>query len=273
VSAPPSSRQSLQRHTMRVVVAVQLLGALGLAAGGAAGGLLAEHLTGTSAAAGLPLAVLVLGSGISAVVITRVMDRAGRRAGLVLAHLAGALGLPEPTGLFLFAIPEFLGAAAVTLAFLRPDPLRVARAAARVSGTIIGTGQLTPVAGKASLGAILGDRSIRLAVLVLAVTNLTMVGIMAVAPVQLHAHGAGMGMVGLMVSAHIAAMYLPSPVTGWLADALGGRLVAGMGALLLLVLAVVTTAAERRARGRGGIRRPGSASTRMSQALKREGAK
>ncbi len=29
-------------------------------------------------------------------------------------------------------------------------------------------------------------------------------------------------------------MYLPSPVTGWLADAVGARVVAGMGALLLL---------------------------------------
>jgi MFS family permease len=43
-----------------------------------------------------------------------------------------------------------------------------------------------------------------------------------------------MGMVGPMISAHIAAMYLPSPLTGWLADAIGGRLVAGAGALLLL---------------------------------------
>jgi MFS family permease len=61
-----------------------------------------------------------------------------------------------------------------------------------------------------------------------------MVGVMAVTPVQLHDHGAGMGMVGLMVSAHIAAMYLPSPLTGWLADKLGSQMVAGMGALLLL---------------------------------------
>jgi MFS family permease len=41
-------------------------------------------------------------------------------------------------------------------------------------------------------------------------------------------------MVGLMVSAHIAAMYLPSPLTGRLADTLGSQVVAGIGALLLL---------------------------------------
>jgi MFS family permease len=37
-----------------------------------------------------------------------------------------------------------------------------------------------------------------------------------------------------VISAHIAAMFLPSPLTGWLSDAFGGRAVAASGALLLL---------------------------------------
>jgi MFS family permease len=41
--------------------------------------------------------------------------------------------------------------------------------------------------------------------------------------------------IGLVVGVHIAAMYLPSPVTGWLADTIGARVVAGAGALLLLL--------------------------------------
>jgi MFS family permease len=305
------SQRLLQRRTVKVLVVAQLLGALGLAAGGTAGALLAEDLTGTAASAGLPLAVLVLGSGVGAVAVTRIMDRSGRRVGLTGAHLGGALGaglavaaaalgswplllagcallgggnaavmlaryaaadlasrrgrsistvvaaasvgavigpnllgpagipartlgLPEPTGLFLLAMPAFLAAALVLAAFLRPDPLQVARAAAPAGGAATEGKQLVAADGKANLAAVLGDRQIRLAVLVLALTNLAMVGVMAVAPVHLHAHGAGMGMVGLMISAHIAAMYLPSPLTGWLADAIGGRLVAGAGALLLL---------------------------------------
>jgi MFS family permease len=248
----------------------------------------------------------VLGSGIAAVVVTRVMDRAGRRVGLASAHLtgalgagtavaaaalsswplllvgsvllgggnaavmlaryaaadlserrgrsistvvtaasvgaiagpnllspagsvAGALGLPAPTGLFLLAMPTFLAAAVLLLVLLRPDPLQVARQVAPATGT----GQ-SPVGWRASLAAMLDDRHIRLAVLALSIANLTMVAVMAVAPVHLHAHGAGLGMVGLLVSVHIAAMYLPSPVTGRLADAVGGSKVAGMGALLLL---------------------------------------
>ena len=356
VSSPPSRSPAagarpvapLQRRTIRVLVAAQLLGALGLAAGGAAGSLLAERLTGGAAAAGLPLALLVLGSGVGAVVVTRVMDRAGRRPGLVGAHLAGALGagaavaaaawsdwplllggcvllgggnaavmlaryaaadlaerrgraistvvtaasvgavagpnllgpagtlaralgLPEQAGLFLLAMPAFLAAAVVLAALLRPDPLQVARQAAAPQAAGAAEAAAPPAAGQAAtapagslqaaaaaaqpgqavaapaaagrgraggarggVGAMLADRHLRVALLVLAAANFTMVAVMAVVPVHLHDHGAGLGMVGLLVGAHIGAMYLPSPLTGRLADALGGGTVAGMGALLLL---------------------------------------
>jgi MFS family permease len=299
---------------MRVLVVAQLLGACGLAAGGTAGALLAERLTGSAAAAGLPLALLVLGSGVGAVAVARVMSSSGRRAGLTAAYVAGAVGaglvvaaaalgswplllagcallgggnaavmltryaaadlasrrgrsmstvvaaatvgavagpnllgptgalaravgLPAPTGLFLLALPAFLGAALVLVGFLRPDPLQVARAAA------LSTEQAPTGDARGGLAALLGDRHLRLALLVLALANLSMVGVMAVAPVHLHDHGLGMGMIGLLVSAHIAAMYLPSPVTGWLADTLGGRVVAGMGALLLLAAGAVAAVA------------------------------
>src|SRR5829696_7660154 len=290
-SFPP---RLLERRTLRVLVVAQLLGGLGLAAGGTAGALLAEQLTGSPATAGLPLSLLVLGSGIGAVAVTRVMRGHGRRAGLSVAYLAGAIGaalvvvaaafrswplllagcgllgggntavmlaryaaadlasrrgraistvvaaasvgaiagpnLLGPAGALagVVGLPAFLGAALVLVVFLRPDPLQVARAAAP------STQQPAVAGGKRELASLLGDRHIRLALVVLAVANLAMVGVMAVAPVHLHHHGAGMGTIGLLISAHIAAMYLPSPVTGWLADTLGAGVVAGMGALLLL---------------------------------------
>jgi MFS family permease len=315
VPTPPLSPAlpSLQRRTMRVLVVAQLLGALGLAAGGTAGALLAERLTGNPAAAGLPLSLLVLGSGVGAVAVTRVMRDHGRRAGLAAAYLAGAVGaalvvaaatwgswplllagsgllgggnaavmlaryaaadlasrrgraistvvtaasvgaiagpnllgpagvparavgLPAAAGLFLLAVPAFLGAALVLVVFLRPDPLQVARSRAL-------SAEEPAAGGGGELAALLGDGHVRLALLVLAVANLAMVGVMAVAPVHLHDHGAGMGTIGLMIGAHIAAMYLPSPVTGWLSDTLGARVVAGMGALLLLAAGTVAAVA------------------------------
>jgi MFS family permease len=317
---PSPPLQQLQRRTMRVLVVAQLLGALGLAAGGTAGALLAEDLTGSAAVAGLPLSLLVLGSGVGAVAVARVMRDHGRRAGLAAAYLAGtagaalvvaaagweswplllagslllgggnaavmlaryaaadlsshrgrsistvvtaasvgavagpnllgpagplaqAVGLPAPTGLFLLAIPAFLGAALVLVAFLRPDPLQVARDAALPA-------EQPAAAARGELAVLLGDRHIRLALLVLAIANLAMVGVMAVTPVHLHDHDAGMGAIGLIVGAHIAAMYLPSPVTGWLSDTLGARVVAGAGALLLLAAGAVAATAGS---GRAGI--------------------
>jgi Major Facilitator Superfamily len=226
VSFPPTF-QRLQRHTVRVLVVAQLLGACGLAAGGTAGALLAEQLTGSPAAAGLPLAMLVLGSGVGAVVVTRVMSGHGRRVGLAAAYLAGAVGAGQVV------------AAASVGAVAGPNLLGPAGALAEVVGLPAPTGLF-----------LLGDHHIRLALLVLAVANLAMVGVMAVAPVHLHDHGAGMGTIGLVVSVHIAAMYLPSPVTGWLADVLGARVVAGMGALLLLAAGAAAAVAGS---GRGGI--------------------
>ena len=311
----PPTLPLLQRRIMRVLVVAQLLGALGLAAGGTAGALLAERLTGNPAAAGLPLSLLVLGSGVGAVAVTRIMRDRGRRAGLAAAYLAGAggaalvvaaaawgswplllagsgllgggnaavmlaryaaadlasrpgraistvvtaasvgaiagpnllgpagvlargVGLPAPTGLFLLAVPAFLGAALVLVAFLRPDPLQAARSQA------LSAEEPAAAGGRGELAALLGDRHVRLALLVLAVANLAMVGVMAVAPVHLHDHGAGMGTIGLMIGAHIAAMYLPSPVTGWLSDRFGARRVASMGALLLLAAGAVAAVAD-----------------------------
>jgi MFS family permease len=150
--------------------------------------------------------------------------------------VAQAVGLPASTGLFLLAIPAFLGAALVLAVFLRPDPLQVAKAVARPA-------EQPATGSRGELAVLFSDRHIRVALLVLALANLAMVGVMAVAPVHLHDHGAAMGTIGLIVGAHIAAMFLPSPVTGWLTDAVGARVVASLGALLLLTAVVVAAVA------------------------------
>jgi MFS family permease len=84
---------ALSRRTTLVVLAVATaIGALGLAAGGSAGALLAEEMTGSTAWAGVPLGVLVVGSALSALLIARETSRSGRGHGLVLGYLAGATG-------------------------------------------------------------------------------------------------------------------------------------------------------------------------------------
>jgi MFS family permease len=77
---------------LRVLVLGQVLGGLGQAAGGAAGALLARDVAGSDAVAGLPLSLLVAGSAVAAIPVSRLSRRAGRRPGLATALLAGALG-------------------------------------------------------------------------------------------------------------------------------------------------------------------------------------
>jgi MFS family permease len=69
----------------------------------------------------------------------------------------------------------------------------------------------------------------------LLVTNLVMVGVMAMAPVHLAGHGVDLDLVGLIISVHAAGMFAPAPLSGWAADRVGAAPVATAGILLLIV--------------------------------------
>ena len=45
-----------------------------------------------------------------------------------------------------------------------------------------------------------------------------MVAIMTMTPVHMHDHGHGTAASGVVIAIHLGAMYLPSPLTGWLVD-------------------------------------------------------
>jgi hypothetical protein len=60
-----------RRSTLLLLAAATAVGAVGLAAGGSAGALLAEDITGSTTWAGVPLGVLVLGSAAGALLISR----------------------------------------------------------------------------------------------------------------------------------------------------------------------------------------------------------
>src|SRR6266511_2934803 len=68
------------------------IGSLGLAAGGVAGSLLAEDMTGLDATTGLPLATLTAGAVVGANIVSRLSARVGRRGGLVVGYLIGICG-------------------------------------------------------------------------------------------------------------------------------------------------------------------------------------
>jgi len=88
----PESIARLHRRTLRVVVMSQVLGGAGLAAGVAVGALLAEEMLDVDGVGGVPTALFTLGSALTAFLVGRLTQRAGRRFGLGVGFVAGAMG-------------------------------------------------------------------------------------------------------------------------------------------------------------------------------------
>lgn len=81
-----------RRQTLAVLAVATAIGSTGLAAGGTAGALLGARITGTEAAAGLPLGLLVGGQAVAAVLVSNVSGYAGRGVGLALGYVLGTVG-------------------------------------------------------------------------------------------------------------------------------------------------------------------------------------
>lgn len=74
-------------------------------------------------------------------------------------------------------------------------------------------------------------------------TQLVMVAIMTMPPVHMDHHGHGTAAAGRVIAIHVGAMYLPSPLTGWLVDRYGRTAVAAASGLTLLAAGVLAATA------------------------------
>ncbi|MEH7443476.1 MFS transporter [Bacillus sp. JJ1122] len=88
----PEKQRALYKRTLIIVVLSQIFGGAGLAAGITVGALLAKDMLGTDSVAGLPTALFTLGSAGAALIVGRISQRLGRRAGLATGFLAGGIG-------------------------------------------------------------------------------------------------------------------------------------------------------------------------------------
>lgn len=91
---PPSvqiSAPAVQRRTLRLLFATQIIGGVGVTIGISVGALLAARLGGTSIS-GLAQSCAVVGGALLAVPVTRIIQAGGRRPGLVIAYITGAAG-------------------------------------------------------------------------------------------------------------------------------------------------------------------------------------
>ncbi|MET8776838.1 MFS transporter [Nocardia sp. NPDC004654] len=146
--------------------------------------------------------------------------------------LAQSLGIPYLAGPFLLAAAAYALAALVLAVSLRPDPLLLAR---ELGTTDAATTQTAPVDDS--------GKGIAAGGLVMALTQLVMVAIMTMTPVHMHAHGHSTAAAGLVIAIHVGAMYLPSPLTGWLVDRYGRLPVAAASGVTLLAAGLLAAAA------------------------------
>ncbi|MGW3497745.1 MFS transporter [Streptomyces sp. NPDC001020] len=153
--------------------------------------------------------------------------------------LAATLGIPRLAGPFLLSGAAYALAALVLALWLRPDPLLLARTLqqeAAPAPTAVPADHPTPAAERRRPTVLLGA-------LVMILTQLVMVAIMTMTPVHMHDHGHGTAASGLVIAVHVGAMYLPSPLTGWLVDRYGRLTVAAASGLTLLTAGIIAAAA------------------------------
>ena len=305
------SRAEIQRRTLRVLAAAQVLGGCAFFLGIAVAALLARDISGQEALSGVPLAFGVVTAALVAAPLSSWMARVGRRPGLVAGHLiagcgsavvvaaaaagsfallcvgmaafgvgnaanllaryaatdlapaerraraisvvllataAGAilgpnlvsqtepladwLGVSDSAAPFAVSVVLYALAAGTLLVLLRPDPLLSAR---RLEG-------VTPAAGTGAFHALktlpAWPPLALTGVMAMAIGNIAMVAVMTMTPVHMEAAGESLSAVGLVISLHVAGMYLPSPVSGILADRYGRLPVLAAGGALLIAAGV-----------------------------------
>ncbi len=93
-AAPPTDAEieRVQRRSVRVLVAAQAIGAVGVTIGVASSSLLARDISGSDTQAGFAQTAQVLGSAAAAFWLARLMAARGRRIGQVTGMLLGAAG-------------------------------------------------------------------------------------------------------------------------------------------------------------------------------------
>ncbi|WP_422124694.1 MFS transporter [Planococcus sp. X10-3] len=134
----------------------------------------------------------------------------------VMGRFAESISIPALAGPFILAAVAYFTAALVLFLFLRPDPLLVAKAVAEKQ-------EQDDKAANKAVAAVpaINSRGVFLGATVMVITQMVMVAIMTMTPVHMGNHGHTLSAVGMVISIHITAMYLPSLLTGVLVDKIG----------------------------------------------------
>ncbi|MGG3563739.1 MFS transporter [Neobacillus rhizosphaerae] len=152
----------------------------------------------------------------------------------VMGRLALSFGVPALAGPFLLAATAFILAGLVLLFFLRPDPLLVAQAIAEGKRSQT----QNSIVNKSNTQSI-NNRGIMVGATIMVLTQMVMVAVMTMTPLHMRHHGHGLSQVGMVIGFHVAAMYLPSLLTGILVDKIGRTMMAIASGATLLAAGII----------------------------------
>lgn len=150
-----------------------------------------------------------------------------------MGTVAESFGLPALTGPFILAAAAYFLASLTIFIGLRPDPFVVARQLAEDAGR-----------NQAPIEEFTNKQGIYLAAAILIITQFVMVAIMTMTPIHMESHGSALSAVGLVISLHVAAMYLPSLLTGAAVDRIGRLPMAVLSSVTLGITGILTLTAS-----------------------------
>ena len=177
-----------------------------------------------------------------AVSIVLVATAVGAIIGPNLVSLTGTLasevGVPPLAGPFMLAGAAYAAAGLVLWILLRPDPLLLARSIAATRSFQGGDG----TTGSSALTTVSASKSeprrwswaVASGAGIMIITQLIMVAIMTMTPIHIEHHGHGIRITGVVIAAHVAGMFLPSPFSGWLVDRFGYLAIAAAAGVTLV---------------------------------------
>ncbi|SKU32068.1 major facilitator superfamily transporter [Mycobacteroides abscessus subsp. abscessus] len=145
--------------------------------------------------------------------------------------LAANLKLPTTAGPFVLAGGSYVVAFIVVAAFLRIP-------SGETRPSLLIENPDAAVAGQPGPG-------LRVGAITICGAQALMVAVMTMTPVYMRHNGFSISTIGLVIALHIASMYLPAPLSGYLADRFGSRAVGQLAALVFSGSALVVLFSQR----------------------------
>ena len=172
------------------------------------------------------LSLVVWASTVGSVLGPNLMEPAGA--------VAETLGFPRLVGPYLVAVITLTLAATLILIFLKPDPYLLARTEADIDVT------QKSVKTRAAFKIVRTEPKALLGLTSVVIGHIAMVTIMVMTPVHMGHVDVELRLIGLVISVHVLGMFAFSPLIGKLTDQIGREKTIILGALILLLAALIS---------------------------------